>query len=100
MAIYEEIGFFSKFFGTAKGSPAEGFAGDYAEPGIDLVQPGRVGWGEMDMIPGSSGKPGANLFVLMGRIVVHNNMHIQFLRHVRFPVLEKLQKTPDGDAVS
>jgi hypothetical protein len=36
----------------------------------------------------------------MGRIVVHNNMHIQFLRHVRFPVLEKLQKTPDGDAVS
>lgn len=44
------------------------------------------------MIPGSSGKLGANFFMLVGRMVVYNNMHIQLLQHIGINVAEKLQK--------
>ena len=46
----------------------------------------------MDMIPGSHRIRGTNFFLFVGRIVVHNNMHTQLLRHIGINVAEKLQE--------
>lgn len=46
----------------------------------------------MQMVPGSPRKPGANLFVFMSRVVVHDEMHIQLWRRVRINMMQELQK--------
>ena len=44
------------------------------------------------MVPGPSRKPGANLFVFVGRTVVHHQVNIQLLGRVRINVAKELQK--------
>ena len=92
MVLNEQIDFFSELPGAPKRSPANRLSGDDPEPRFDLIEPGRVGRGEMDMISGFPCKPGTNLLVLMGRIVVHDNMHVQLRRYIHVNVPEKLQQ--------
>ena len=36
-------------FDTLKGAPADGLLGDEPEPAFHLVEPGRIGWCEVDV---------------------------------------------------
>lgn len=39
---------------------ADRLVGDQGEPALDLIEPGTVGWREMDVKAGSSRQPGTN----------------------------------------
>lgn len=91
MILNEQIDFFSEIFSTSKRSSLKRLPGDYAKPGLHLIQSRRISWDEMDMVPGFPRKPGSNLLMLLGCIVVHNDMDIQFWRHVCVNVSRKLQ---------
>jgi hypothetical protein len=90
--LHEQIDFFCELLDAPKRSPANRLLGDYPELCFDLTEPGEVGRVEIKMILGFLGKPGTNLLVLMGRIVVHNNVNIQFRQYIRVNMAEKLQK--------
>ena len=40
-----------------EGAAADGLAGDDAEPDLDLVEPGGVGGGEVDVVARAGGEP-------------------------------------------
>lgn len=59
------------------GPSPELLIGEQAEPAFDLVQPGRVGRGEMHVEPRMRGQPSRHDRALVGAVVVTDQMHLQ-----------------------
>ena len=59
-----------------EGAAADGLLRDDMEPDFDLVEPGRVGRGEVEMVAGSGGEPAFNAGVLVGAVVVDNAVDV------------------------
>ena len=92
MAFHKAVDFLREFGGAPHGSPADGLARDDAKPRFDLIQPRGVGGSEVDMIPGSPREPSPHRGMFVGRIVIHDQVHLQFGRNVGLDVSEKLQE--------
>jgi hypothetical protein len=58
-------------------APSNGFLRDDVEPDFDLVEPGSVGRGEVDVVARPSGQPTLDLGVLMGGVVVDDEMDLE-----------------------
>ena len=60
----------------------DALAGDLGEEALDHVQPGRRGRGEMEMEAWMPLQPGDDLGMLVGAIVVHDQMEVEIGRRV------------------
>ncbi len=52
-------------FDVLKGTSANGLLGDKPEPAFHLIEPGRVGWCEVDMVARPCSQPGSDFEVFV-----------------------------------
>lgn len=62
------------------------------KPSFDLIDPRGRCWGEVNMPMGAARQPGLYFRCLVGGIVVHHEMNIRPLRHLRVDPLEKVEE--------
>ena len=74
---------------AAKAAAADTFVGDFAEPPLHHVQPGTRSWDEVQMEPWMSPEPRLHARVLVGRVIVHDDMQIEFGRGLDVDLLEE-----------
>jgi hypothetical protein len=65
---------------------------DDVEPDLDLIEPRRIRWREMDVKARVGCEPSSNAGVLVGRVVVDNEMNVQLLRDRRVDVAQELEE--------
>ncbi len=75
-----------------EGAAADDFLGDDVEPDFDLVEPGGISGGEVEMVAGPGREPAPDAGVLVGAVVVDNEVDIEVRGHVGVNVLEKAQE--------
>ena len=63
-----------QIFHASECAPADGLLGDDIEPYLHLVQPGSVGRRKMNMKARMNGQPALNPQMLMGAVVVDDEM--------------------------
>ena len=64
--------------------------GQLGEPALNEFEPGRVGRGEVDVEPRPLGEPGPDDQRLVGRVVVHDDVHVEVGRHAFVDAVEEL----------
>ncbi len=95
--------FFDEVGGGIERSPSDCALGDECEEGFDLVKPGSVGWCEVNVPTRTAGEPGPDLGMLVGGVVVDDEMDVELRRHISFDVTqegEELLVTMAGFALS
>jgi hypothetical protein len=73
-------------------APTDGALGDDVEPDLDLIEPGGIGRGVVDVEGGSSREPAPDLEVLVRCVVVDDEMEVERLRYRRLNVAQELQE--------
>ncbi len=68
---------------------ADRLLGDEAEPSFHLIEPGRVGGSVVDLEAGPLRQPESYLGMLVGGVVVYDQMNIKSLRHGLIDALEE-----------
>ena len=81
-----------ELFDAGKRAASDGLLSDDAEPAFDLVEPGRIGWGVVDVIARSLGEPGFDFGVLVGGVVVDDQMDIEIVGHVGIDVTQEREE--------
>ena len=77
---------------------AERLVGELAEPALDQVQPRRRGRGEVQVEPRVLGQPGLDVGVLVGGVVVQDQVDLQALGDLAVDGLAGTSGTPRGGA--
>src|SRR5215472_4983199 len=92
--VIDDIGvdLLHQLFDTAEGAAPNGLLSDEPEPALDLIEPTRIGRGVVQMIARMSGEPGLDLGMLMGAVVVRDQMNLQPRRNAGVEMFEKAQK--------
>jgi len=67
-------------------------SGEFSEPALDLIDPGRRSRREVDMIVRPASEPRFDLGRLVGGVVVHDDMDSEPLRDLSVDLFEELQK--------
>ena len=75
-----------------EGTAADGLLRDEVESDLDLVEPGGVGGGEVDVVAGPVGEPALDAGVLVGAVVVDDEVDVEVWGHVGVDVLEEAQE--------
>ena len=75
-----------------EGAAPDRFLGDDVEPDLDLVEPGRIGGSEMDMVAGPCSEPALDFNVFMGAVIVDDEVDIEVRGHVGVDVLEEAEE--------
>lgn len=70
------IDFRDQFLHTAECSPANGLLRNAIEPDLHLIQPGCIGRGKVHMEAGSRGKPAPDSQMLVGGVIIHDDVHV------------------------
>ena len=83
---------FDEFFHAGEGTAPDSFLGDEPEPAFDLVEPGRIGGREMDVISGPSGEPASDLRGLVGGVVVDDEMNVEIFGHIGIDVTQEREE--------
>ena len=76
MMFHDLLDFENQIFDTSEGSSTDGSLGDEIEPDLDLIQPGSIGRGIVDLISGMSRNPTLDLGVLMSGVIIHHQMNV------------------------
>ena len=63
--------------------------GDEGEEAFDLVEPGGVGGREVNVPARTAGEPGSDLGMLVGGVVVDDEMDVELSRHVGLDVTQE-----------
>ncbi len=79
-------------FDAAEAASADCLLRDEPEPALDLVEPGRIGWRVVEVKSGPLGEPESYLGVLVGGVVVDDQVNIERLGHGLINALEELEK--------
>jgi len=66
-----------EFLDVAEGTAADGTLGNETEPAFDLIEPRRVSWGVVDVVARPGGEPDANFGVLVGGVVIDDEMQVE-----------------------
>jgi len=91
--VLDEVVYFGdEVFDASKAASADCLLGNKSEPAFDLVEPGRIGWRVMDVEAGPLCEPESYLGMLVGGIVVDDQMNVEMLGHDLIDALEELQK--------
>ena len=75
-----------------EGAAADGLPGDDVEPNLDLVEPGGIGGGEVEMVARPVGEPALDAGMLVGAVVVDDEVDIEVRGHVGVDVSEEAQE--------
>ena len=76
------IDFLDWFLDVAKRPAVNGLLGNPMEPDLHLIQPGGIGRSEVHVESGPCGEPALDSRVFVRGVVVHDDVHMQCLRHV------------------
>ena len=66
--------------------------GDQSKPAFDLIDPGGVGRREVDMEALATGEPGADLGMLVSRVIIDDEVDVEVSWNIGVDVLEEAQK--------
>ena len=86
------IDLLGEFFDAAKSAPANGALGNDVEPDLDLVEPGGIGGGEVELVTRTSSEPTLHLGMFVRTIVVDHQVNVQLLRNVGLEMAQELEK--------
>jgi len=78
-----------QFRNAAEYSAADSLIGNLAEPAFDHIQPGTRCWNEVQMKARMSSHPGFYARMLVGRVIVHDQMKVQLGRSFRIDFFEE-----------
>jgi hypothetical protein len=78
----EAIDFFDEVGGEFESAATDGALGDEGEEALDLVEPGGIGGGEVDVPARPAGEPSPDLGMLVGSVVVDDEMDVELGWHV------------------
>src|SRR5512133_413788 len=91
----EGIDLLPDLLGGGEGGPLERGAAENGEPDLDLVQPGGVGWREMEMHVGMACQPEVTLGLVRVQIVEHDvDFPTGMVGHDAVHEVEKLDPAP------
>jgi hypothetical protein len=62
------------------------------EPPLDLIDPGCRGWREVNMPVWAAREPGLDPRRLVGRIIVHHQMHVRPIGHFGVDPLQEVEE--------
>ena len=82
----EVINLSHQFFDTGEGATTDRLLGDETKPTLDLIEPRAVRRGVVDVVAWAFGEPRLDLGVLVGGVVVDDQMHIELSGHVAIEV--------------
>src|SRR5690606_15092513 len=68
-----------EFVHAGEDAAADALGGDLGKPALDEVEPGSAGGGEVHVEAGMLGKPRPDLGVLVGGVVVGDDVQVQVL---------------------
>ena len=71
--------------------------GDEGEETFDLVEPGGIGGREVNVPTRTAGEPSLDLGMLVGGVVVDDEMDVELGRHIGLDVTQGRRGTPDDD---
>ena len=77
---------------TFQGGVGQHLALQSAEPVLNLIQSGGVGGGEVEMVAGPVGQPALDAGVLVGGVVVEDEVDVEVRGHVGIDVFEEAQE--------
>ena len=83
----ESVDLLRELLDTAESAPTNGALSDDVEPNLYLVEPRRIGGRKMDMVAGAGGKPALDSRMLMGGVVVDDQVDVKVSRNVDINVL-------------
>lgn len=66
---------------VAEGSATDGLLSNNAEPQLDLIEPGGIGRGIVNMVAGPFGQPEFDFGMFVGGIVIDDKMEVEVLWH-------------------
>jgi len=91
VGLNKVIDFLDELFHASKRAVANGALSNQIEPDFDLVQPGRVGGGEMDVVARSGRKPSLHVRMFVSPVIVYDKMDVQVLWNIGINIPEKLE---------
>ena len=77
---HEAVDVLDQVSDASEGASPNGFLSNDVEPDFNLVQPGGVGWGVVDMISWSGVQPSFYPVVFVGRVIVYDQVDVQVHR--------------------
>ena len=78
---------------------ADALVGDIAQEPLDHIEPGRTGGREMDMKARVLVQPSQNLWVLVGHVVINDQVQLLGPERLAIDCFEKTAATPGADGV-
>ena len=91
VGLHEDIDLLHQFSYTAESSAPDSLLRDPVKPKLYLIQPGGVGGREVHLESRPLGQPPLDPCMLMGGIVVHNDVHVQRREYVLVNLPQKVQ---------
>jgi hypothetical protein len=85
----EAIDFFDKVGGGLEGATTDDALGDEGEEAFDLVEPGGIGGREVNVPTRTAGEPSSDLGMLVGGVVVDDEMDVELGRHIGLDVAQE-----------
>ncbi len=86
------VDFLHQLADAAERPASNSLLGDEAEPAFHLVEPTGVGWGVMDVVARPARQPGLNLGMLVGTVVVRDQVDVEPRRDAAVEVIKKREK--------
>ena len=86
MGADEAVDFLDKVGGGIERAATDSALSDEGEEAFDLVEPGSVGGGEVNVPTRTACEPSSDLGMLVGSIVVDDEMDVELGRHIGLDV--------------
>lgn len=88
----EGVDALDELFDGGEGAAANGLLSDAAKPAFDLIEPVGGGGSEVDVVARAMGEPGAYLWVLVGGVVVDDEVQFEGSRHAAIEMAQEGQE--------
>ena len=89
MIADEAVDFFDEVGGGHERAATDSALGDEGEEAFDLVEPGGVGGREVSVPTRTAGEPCSDLGMLVGGVVVDDEMDVELGRHIGLDVTQE-----------
>jgi len=89
MGVDEAVDLFDEVGGGIERATSNSALSDESEEAFDLVEPGGVSGREVDMPTRAAGEPSSDLGMLVGSIVVDDEMDVELGRHIGLDVTQE-----------
>ena len=92
VVLGEAVDFCDEVLDALEGAAADRLLGDESEPALNLIEPRGISWRVVDMEARPRSQPEAHPGVLVGGVVVDDQMHVEFCRDGLVDALEEAEK--------